>query len=454
MHELYSQFKKNSNLYPNNIAIIFNNKKYTYLDCEKTIEELSNSFNVFKNKAIIIYIKKSEYSVLLQLAINKSGNVFVMVDENTPLLRLLEIVNQVNPKWIITDKNKTSLNNIEEYHLVSNNINPDLICYEPHHHKEPNLYNNEVTHLFFSSGSTGKPKGILLNDKPVVSVTLQQAQLIHFNDKSSFAWLLSPGFDASLSDIYLTLFSGGTLHICDFPQTKIKQLMTYFNNNKITHSDLSPAILHLINPKNLPYLHTIIFGGEIANEKVIHSFSKLKHMYNAYGPTETTICSSMKKVDDKWTSNNVGKPLNKVLYKITENKELHIGGEHLSIGYNINSLNEEKFYIENGITYYKTGDLFSINMNGDYLYLGRLDRQFKYNGILISPEEIENIFIRLGCSKALCKLEDKINLYYVGNITSEDLRKKINDILPINMIPHNFIKVDNFNYNINGKMIT
>lgn len=443
---IYNQFEVTAKKYSENTAFYCNERNLSYKQSISIINQLTENFKLSNNQAALIYLDKSEFIPLFQLAINKSNNIFSCLDIKTPQNRLFNIIEQLKPKYVISETNFIlDIPFISHEKIYINNFQFSLWILD-----DPNNYSEGNSHIYFSSGSTGIPKGIILKPNPVINVTKQQAKIVNFKPNSKFAWLLSPSFDASLSDIYLTLFSGGCLHICTFEQTKVKSLINYFNKHKITHSDLSPSILPFINFNNIDYLTYVIFGGEIANKNV---FNKYKHInfYNAYGPTETSICSSMKKVDDNWSENNIGTPLLNVNYYIHDN-ELFISGEHLFDGYLDTAMTINKTITINNVLYYKTGDLVK-KIGLDYYYLGRIDRQFKHNGILISPEEIESLSIKAGCIFAKCEHTDKIQLFYQGNILEEQLKNFLSQHLNKNMLPQKYIKINQFNTNINGKTI-
>lgn len=441
---LFNTFQKTAKQYPDNIALVHHDRKLTYKECLSLIDKLCLLLEDSQNYSATICLPKNEYAILWQLALNKSQNVFTSVDALTPPERLFDIINQNQSKWLITapDFDISLLNGFNIAFSC-----PQFILWNTLH----SARYKDVTHIYFSSGSTGKPKGIYLNDAPVPEVVLAQAEQLNIKPDSQFAWLLSPSFDASLSDIYLTLFSGATLHICDFAQNKVKTLRDYFFVNGITHSDISPSVLPLLNINDFPSLKGVIFGGEVGNELVIKEWSEHIKMFNAYGPTETTICLSFKAVDDNWTSDNIGQPLPGVEYIINEDGELHIGGSHVCIGYNQESLNLAKFYEKDGQRLYKTGDLVK-RVGDDYFFLGRKDRQFKHNGVLISPEEIEKTALKHGCKEALCKKEDKFILYYTGDLTASELRANLSLSLNKNMLPVVIQAVKELPKNINGKV--
>src|SRR5690606_35790011 len=139
-------------------------------------------------------------------------------------------------------------------------------------------------------------------------------------------------------------------------------------------------------------------------------------------------------------------------YKIVNN-ELHIGGEQCAIGYSEEDLNT-RFYFEkdnegNPLKWFKTGDIVTLEDN-TYFYHGRVDRQFKHNGQLICPEEIEYAAYRCGANTAKVTYKDKkITLKYNG----ENFDKlKLVEYIPTWCIPHHYEKVD-IQVNKNWKII-
>lgn len=437
---LFNAFKSTALTYSNHLAIVCENRVYTYSDVLYQVDILCPLFSFLDRKVCIIYLPKSEFSVFLQLALNATNNIFIMIDTNTPFDRVSEIIQQTQPHWLVS---KTGLS-CSDYDLI---YQTEIFTLQETSHST--TYSLPISHIYFSSGSTGKPKGILLSDSPVVEVVTEQASIVNMTVNKSFAWVLSVGFDASLSDIYMTLLSGGTLHICTFEQKKIKTLQHYLQYYEITHTDLSPSVLALLNLKNTN-LESIIFGGELSNEAIIKQLSLSIQLFNAYGPTEASICTSLRKVDNSWCVSNIGNPLTNVNYLIVNN-ELWISGTHLCLGYLNQELNYKKFIEIDNVLYYKTGDLVSL-VKDEHHYIGRKDRQIKHNGILICLEEIEAIAYHLGCVLAKCEYTHHLILYYQGKLTELEIREQFKYKLSPNMLPSVFKKVDSFSTSLNGKL--
>lgn len=429
MNALYNRFLKNAKKYPNNKCLTDSNQSIDYQKAVELIKKNSSLIKNFKNTSAIIYLPKSIDIVLWQLAMNANNIAFITLEWGQES-RINSTINKCRPSLMIT--------------LINNQIS--IIHYDNY------ISYNNCDYIVFSSGSTGEPKKILLQDNPVVDVVEQQAKITNMNSHSSFLWILNPAFDASLSDIYMTLFSGGHLVVSNTKPSDIKEISRLIFQHNITHIDMPPVIFkiflkfYLKNKDLFTSLKHIVFGGEKADENITKKLSLYFKLYNAYGPTETTICSSLSFVDKDWTSNNIGKPLFNVEYKIVNN-ELHIGGEHCAIGYD-DSLLDKRFYIKDEKKWFMSGDIVECK-NNIYYYLGRKDRQFKYNGQLICPEEIESIAQKCGADFAKISFNNnKITLKYTGNFEKELLKK----YLPTWMIPHHF-EVMELKINSNWKVI-
>jgi non-ribosomal peptide synthetase component F len=141
----------------------------------------------------------------------------------------------------------------------------------------------------------------------------------------------------------------------------------------------------------------------LCGEKISYNlFNKLRsvtnaELYDGYGPTETTIYSSMKLLKDK-ISVGIPTPNTEILIKDKKLRTLPIGvpgevcisGDGVTDGYlNNNKLTKENFIEVNNKIWYKTGDLGIINFDIEANILDRIDFQIKINGQRVEVEEIE-----------------------------------------------------------------
>ena len=418
---------------------VYDNKFYTkgqlIIDCELLTDNL---FSDSEKNIYALFLPRSYIFIVSVLASLNSEHVFLPLDNEQPYQRTLEILLDSKAKYIIALKDEPTLFDGYTIKLTLSLNGEQINLWQK---KEPNIVNidNEAAYLIYSSGSTGKPKGILLKEKGVFEVIKEQIVITKITSHDKFAWCLNTAFDASLSDIFVSLISGATLFVFPYKLNQIKLFVQFFNEYNITYSDLPPSLLKILKPHALPSLKGIIFGGEVCPEEILKKWSVQSLLINAYGPTETTICSSMSIYSSNWTEGEIGVPLKGVEYFIQNDSGIHpilignkeltiegmllIAGEHLAINYYYNDfLNKKHFIYINEQRFYKTFDLVRFEQ-GKIIYLGREDRQMKVNGILICPEEIENYLynhnyeVVVGLNK-----EKKLSLWYTDRHGLEKIK--------------------------------
>lgn len=425
----------------------------TYGDALWRISCLSALLPDAPGAAALILGPKTADTILWQLACNLKGLVFTPCDGALPEPRVRELVGRLQPAVIIGPEDKCPS-------LASFDLRGEKDSHRVWVSENFRRWPEQTSHIVFSSGSTGKPKAILLPADPVIAVTREQARLTGLGPGKRFGWLLSPAFDASLSDAYSTLLSGACLYVANFSMSRVKKLVRFFTEGGITHTDLSPAILALVPPHEVPSLESVVFGGELAPESAVQQWRHAgKKLFNAYGPTEATICTSFGEVDDSWVPSDIGTPFPGVTYRMEPTgaegvRELWIGGTHLALGYDDPQLTAHRFVLdEDNQRFFRTGDVCELSASGRYHFKGRADRQFKHLGILVCPEEIEQKALAMGCHEAvLSREDDKMILYVAGGPSPDELRRRLREALPSGLVPHFCKSVSALPRNITGKV--
>lgn len=254
-------------------------------------------------------------------------------------------------------------------------------------------------YIIHTSGTSGLPKGVEVLHRGLLSMLDQQIEAARLDCTSRSLWLVPPSFDASVSDIGTALLSGACLHIEPslFAATRLAatadQIVAVLAERRITYVDMPPSMLRRLEPSGCPKsLETILIGGEVCPPAMIREWASNVRLINVYGPTEATVCTSLSVCDQQWDRPLIGQPLSGVLYEIDGGAEgeLLIGGPCLARGYvNRPELTRRQFIDVRGARFYRTGDRVRRDPDGSFVFLGRMDRQFKLRGHRIEPEEIE-----------------------------------------------------------------
>ena len=278
-----------------------------------------------------------------------------------------------------------------------------------------NCEQRRAAYMIYSSGTTGTPKGILVGHAGLCNLASCQQRVFGVDCHSRYLFFLSVNFDASISDILVTLTSGATLVIEPMPQEELAlKLFDVVEKRGVTHTDIPPSLLKMLEPEQCPAcLQTIVIGGEPADIATVRRWSALSlpslregqgwvgggfRLVNVYGPTEATVCTSMCQCDAEWDAPLLGDVLDATHYHIyadgrldASDGELWISGIGLALGYyKDEELTRRKFPVIDGVRYYRTSDHVRKDDRQRLVFVGRMDRQVKFHGQLIELEEIEN----------------------------------------------------------------
>jgi amino acid adenylation domain-containing protein len=272
-----------------------------------------------------------------------------------------------------------------------------------------NCEQRRAAYMIYSSGTTGTPKGILVGHAGLCNLASCQQRAFGVDCHSRYLFFLSVNFDASISDILVTLTSGATLVIEPMPQEELAlKLFDVVEKRGVTHTDIPPSLLKMLEPEQCPdCLQTIVIGGEPADIATVRRWSALSplggagggfRLVNVYGPTEATVCTSMCQCDAEWDAPLLGDVLDATHYHIyadgrldASDGELWISGIGLALGYyKDEELTRRKFPVIDGVRYYRTSDHVRKDDRQRIVFVGRMDRQVKFHGQLIELEEIEN----------------------------------------------------------------
>ncbi len=455
---------------PDNIAVVFEDIKLTYKELNEKANQfahyLQEVYTVRPEDLIGVKLDKSEFSVIVLLALLKSGAAYVPIDPNYPQERINFIEKDSKCKVII-DHELMLFYNLERFKYKS--TNPESIN-----------KSSDLAYVIYTSGSTGWPKGVMVTHTSLVNMISDQIRSFEISEKDLILWFSSISFDASLYEIMISLFSGASLHIPTNEIIKDKyQMAEFLETNQITVMTLPPSYLDLFSQKDISGLRCIITAGESANpvkaQEVVNSGI---NYYNAYGPTECAVCVSFYKVrpndSDKKTV-CIGKPISNTTLYILDNDlnlvppgvigNIFISGSGLARGYlNRPELTDEKFisnpFIERK-KMFDTGDLGSWTEEGNISFFGRRDHQVKIRGFRIELGEIESTISEYSADLDHVVVEVKENhkekvlvAYLVSpiEIDKSELRNFLQSKLPDYMIPSFYIMLKVLPLTPNGKI--
>ncbi len=494
IHELFTE---QVNKTPERVALVFEDKKFTY----RELDEMSNSLAHFlrekgvkPNDVVPIIAKRSWHVIVAMLGVLKAGGAYLPVDPNYPEERIAYMLSETKADIVLTvgkelNESKIKIIDLEQFDYlcnvssISNRNQATDLCY-----------------VLFTSGSTGKPKAAMI----------RHTNLGNFVDNNSYnkyryamvntcKYVLANTtftFDISVFEIYLTLLNGLTLILTrEMADTSYLAGLIIKYDVDVIHATPTKIFMLLQNEKfreAIAKVKLLMIGAETFSQelhRVISSYTDAI-IYNGYGPTETTIGCSFKRIQGSRLSIRelkepvditIGKPIaNTQIYILDKDSnpvpigvagELCIAGAGVGKGYlNRPELTAEKFVPNpfateenhHGKIMYHTGDLACWRADGEIEYLGRIDTQVKIRGLRIELGEIESVmssFEGIQFTAVADKRDENNRQYLVGYYTADEnftidekkLRQYLATKLPKYMVPNYFMRLEKLPMTPSGK---
>jgi len=475
---------------PDKIAVEFESQAITYNQLNEKSNQLAhlllNKHDIKPDTLIALCVERSIDMIVAILGVLKAGAAYVAIDPDYPKARINYILEDAEPALILTHKSLITALALP----AVKSICLDGQCYESYStdnisSETLGLISSNLAYVIYTSGSTGQPKGVLLEHGGAVNLAHSQKKSFSVTSQSRVLQFASVSFDAATFEWIMALVNGACLYICSQQQRQSNQLLqSLLKDKKITHATLPPALLSCLEFELDYAFKALIVAGESCEVGVAEQWSSHYNMYNAYGPSETTVCASYAKLSPN-NPISIGKSLDNTylfifnfdgtLAPLGAVGELYIGGDGLARGYlNKPELTKEKFvdnpYFEkcdtnNCALLYKTGDLVRYLANGELEFIGRTDEQIKIRGFRIELGEVEQQIVKhedVDSAIVLAKKYPANTLFlqaYVKFISTQKQTGKINELkhflvksLPDYMQPQNILEIEDWPLTINGKI--
>ncbi len=408
-------FESQADSAPDAIALTFQGRQMSYGELNKAANRVAhyliNEQQVTPDSLVGLCTSRSMEMVIGILGILKAGGAYVPLDPDYPSERLSYMVEDAGLGLILSH----GAGNEVAQSLMAKGIGleiTELLAKQTagaeHNPEIAELTADNLAYVIYTSGSTGQPKGVMLDHRGAVNLSHNQQAKFGTNAKSTVLHFASISFDAATWEWLMALIPGATLVIADH-ETRMDggKLLDLLAAQGVTHATLPPALLNTLEYRDDLALKCLIVAGEACKADVVNRWSKRYQFFNAYGPSETSVCASVGQLNNG-DQIHIGKALNNVQLLVLDQKqnllpygsagELCVAGDGLARGYlNQPQMTAERF-IENPYfdannpassqRLYRTGDLVRYLPDGNLAFIGRVDDQIKIRGFRIELGEI------------------------------------------------------------------
>ncbi|MFI7122704.1 amino acid adenylation domain-containing protein [Amycolatopsis sp. NPDC049868] len=469
---------------PEATALIFNDRTMTYRELDRRSSQVAAFLGrqgIGLGSLVGIYLERSCDLVVSLLGVMKSGAAYVpldpiypsdrighmLADTGLPLLltqaSLADSVPEGTAEVVLVDRQWDEIQTACD-DLAYDRATPDSLAY-----------------VIYTSGSTGRPKGVRVRHKGLTNFLCSMANTPGFTEHDRLLAVTTTCFDIAALELFLPLVTGGEVALAPTATASdgfaLRRLLAASRATVVQATPSTWKMLIEAGWTGDAGLKVLSGGEALPRDLARELNSRAGQVWNLYGPTETTIWSSVDRVTTEQIT--IGRPIANTQFHVLDKRkqlvppgvpgELYIGGEGVADGYlDRPELTAEKFVLDPfgppGTTLYRTGDLVRRLGDGRLEYLERIDNQIKLHGYRIELGEVEDVLrSHPSVREAIVVLHEstvgakRLVAYLIPETwtdkpSSADLREHLWVKLPDYMIPATFVTVDDIPLTGNGKV--
>jgi amino acid adenylation domain-containing protein len=429
---------------------------------------------------VAVALERSPDLITTLLAVVKTGAAYLPVDLAYPPGRIEYMLADAAPALLVTRAGAAPPGSVATRLVV---LDDDAVAgYGDHDLTDADrtapLRPDHPAYVIYTSGSTGTPKGVAVTHAGIAALARSHTDRLAIAADSRVLQYASFSFDTSVVDLVMGLAAGAALVMADEEQRlSAAALGRLLADGHVTHATLPPGLLAALPDGCLPEGMTVVAAGEACPAEVAGRWSPGRRMFNAYGPTEATVCATLAGPLAGPDAPPIGRPIAGARALVLDGRlrpvpagtagELYLAGSGLARGYlGRPALTAERFvacpFGAAGARMYRTGDLVRWTPDGELVFAGRADDQVKVRGFRVEPGEVEAV---LGSHPAVAQAAvtvredvpgDRRLVAYVVPAGNGDvaggLREWLSERLPEFMLPSAVVPVGGLPLTPNGKL--
>lgn len=360
--------------------------------------------------SVALLLPRTVEMVIAMLAVAKAQAVYLPLDADHPAERLQHILATAQPTLILSSLQTAGIITDYRQQQIDSDAAMAAIAAQSDGNPATLPQPQQPAYVLFTSGSTGAPKGVLVSHGALTNFLTAMQHSVQLTAQHRLLAVTTLSFDIAALELLLPLITGASVTIASRECTRDPRLLAQaIAENQITHMQGTPALWHGLvayQPDSLAGLTALVGGDALPKILAEQMVARAARVIQLYGPTETTIWSTLSELSAAQPSPSViGKPIFNTRIHILDDAlkpvpvgqpgELYIAGDGLAMGYlNRADLTCERFvaspFDEGGKRMYRTGDMACWSEEQTIVFLGRVDNQVKIRGYRIELGEIEN----------------------------------------------------------------
>ncbi|WP_431957560.1 amino acid adenylation domain-containing protein [Nocardia lijiangensis] len=418
--------------------------------------------------AVAVAIPRSLHSVLAVWAVARTGAAFVPIDPGYPADRIEHMVADsgvvagltvTGARAALPDRiTWLTLDDPETDEMVAHQDSAPVTDAD----RSAAMHLDQPAYLIYTSGSTGMPKGVTVPHRGLANLVAGSGASFGVDAKAVVAHAVSPSFDISVEELLVAFAVGASIAVVPPAAYAGEDLAQVLREHRVTHLNVTPAVVGSLDPETLPDLRTVVVGGDACPPELVAKWAG-RTLLNGYGPTETTVTVTVSAPLTPEGPVSIGSLARGVVGLVLDPwlrpvapgvvGELYLGGPAVARGYHQRTgLTASRFVAnpyEPGARMYRSGDLVRWRRRAGRLeldYVGRGDFQVKVRGYRIELGEVDAALERqpevefaLTIGATTPSGATALVSYVLGapgaEVQPEALKAAVGELLPAYMVP-------------------
>jgi len=405
---------------PAAIAVTDGKAELSYVQLNEQASRLATHLRengVGRDVCVGVCLDRSFDLVVALLAVLKAGGAFVPLEPDQPRERLAHMVDDAEPRVVLTTARLKS--SLPPTSALLVRLDSDRESWMARSElSTSDCTPSNLAYVLFTSGSTGTPKGVMIEHRSLVNQLVWRVNSFRLGARDRVLQKTPLGFDVSLSEFFCPLIVGGTIVLLEPGAHRDPgRIAEAIRSQGVTVVQFVPSLLQASLPamtaEPCDTVRLVASGGEALSptlaRRAFECFGAAVELRNCYGPTEATLDAMSWRCDPAGeTIVPIGRPVANTQVYLLDNRlqpvpigvagELCIGGVQVSRGYvKRPELTAERFVtnpFRPGERMYRTGDLARYRADGSIEFLGRDDSQIKIRGNRVELGEVESALAR------------------------------------------------------------
>jgi len=410
-------FESQAERTPDAIALSMGQKALRYGELNARANQLARylqTLGVRPGVTVGIGLERSLEMVIALMGVLKAGGAYVPLDPEYPRDRLRFMTEDASVVVLLTSEELSDRFDAQTCRVLSLDRDWKRIVQQVDDNLPPIAMPQDLAYILYTSGSTGQPKGVEIPHQALLNFLCSIRREPGCSAQDILLSVTTLSFDIAGLELYVPLLVGARVEIADRAVTMDgRQLRALCEAVQPTIMQATPATWRMLIEAGWlgSQKLTVLCGGEALPPDLATSLrDRSSALWNMYGPTETTIWSTIEKIERTDQEITIGRPIANTDVYILDHflqpvpigvaGELYIGGHGLARGYRGRpELTQDRFIphpfsIASPSKLYRTGDLARYRADGRIVHLGRLDHQVKIRGFRVELGDIETALSR------------------------------------------------------------